>query len=102
MAGKPLWRDNYKSDWCVACTGDKATAGVWAHWERRDGLTLCGEFHKPDDYPMSVTIEHVKEAWVQERRDRVAEAAADAAKKLAIKWPDPVAPPLTFTLRRVL
>ena len=58
-AAAPLgWRrlvgDEYKSKWCAPCTGGADKPGVWAHWERSDGLTACGEFHKPEDYPIGV------------------------------------------------
>ena len=39
----------YKSCWCTLCAAHHNNAGVWAHWERSDGLTVCGEFHKPED-----------------------------------------------------
>jgi len=49
------WRvldnDEYKSKWCTPCTGGSDKPGVWAHFERSDGFTVCGEFHKPEDYP---------------------------------------------------
>ncbi len=57
------WRlllgDEYKSRWCVACTGGSNIAGVWANWARSDGLTICGVFHKPEDFPDGQTVEEV-------------------------------------------
>jgi hypothetical protein len=94
---RPLWRENYKSDWCVACTGDKNTSGVWAHWERKDGLTLCGEWHKPADYPMSVSVEDVKAAWA--KREQEEESAARAKKNSPIRWPEAMEPSIVVTIQ---
>ncbi len=48
------WRalvgDEYKSCWCVPCTGGRDKPGVWAHWERDDGFTVCGEIHTPEQF----------------------------------------------------
>ena len=49
---RPLVHNDYKTKWCTPCTGGSDKAGVWAHWERSDGFTVCGEFHKPEDYPL--------------------------------------------------
>ncbi len=60
----PLWRplvgDDYKKFWCTPCTGDRNTPGMWAHWVRRDGLTICGEFHTRSGFPSTVAIVDVK------------------------------------------
>lgn len=49
---QPLIGDRYKSFWCAPCTGGSDQPGVWAHWIRRDGFTVCGHFHKPEDFPI--------------------------------------------------
>lgn len=53
------WRrligDEYKSLWCTQCTGGRDIAGVWAHWERSDGFTVCGESHSPECFPLPKT-----------------------------------------------
>ena len=46
------WKPIDKTCWCTPCTGHRDKAGVWAHWERSDGFTVCGEFHKPEDFPL--------------------------------------------------
>ncbi len=52
----PGWRQlvgaEYKSKFCTACTGSPDVAGVWAHWERVDGFTVCGHFHRPEQFPL--------------------------------------------------